>query len=447
MATNKILEYNSILKIMKRICTFLIIVLYFLPFSFTQAQENWVSYIHSIDVKNLKEQQIRLQMSIRTEIEDADAAARFGFRVVTPNNDGFREFLKSRVKDTSWTTYTIVGNIDSTATRIRYSPHCQHNGKFYFDDIKIDVRTGDHEWKNIFTENFEHEPLKLEQGLRSGNYGKNEKFHAEIHTENTTIPNKCLLITGKGVPNYGNNKKAGKYADINGIKLYYEIYGEGHPFLYLHGNGGSISNCSKFMPHLINKYKVIAIDSRAQGLSTDADEPLSYIQMTADINALLDKLNIDSTYIWGQSDGAILGLILAMKHPDKVKKLLAFGANIQPDSLAVFQCAINDSKRIVRETKDERKRKLEQLMIDYPNIPYADLSFIKAPVLVIAGDRDIIRPEHTLKIFQHTPNSHLCIIPGTTHGASWEKKDLFLSILDDFFEDKFIMPDTRDWFR
>jgi len=432
---------------MKKVYLFLLIVLHVVSLSTTQAQENWVSYIHSIDVNNLNEQQIRLQMTIKTEITDADAFVRFGFYVKNPNGIISKEIIKTHIRDTNWTTYTIVGNIDSTATKIYYTPFCQHNGKFYFDDIKIALKTGNNDWKNIFTESFEQGPLQFEQGLKSGDYGKNEKFHAEIHTENKTVTNKCLLITGKDVPNYGGDKEAGKYADINGIKLYYETYGEGHPFLYLHGNGGSISNCSKFMPHLINKYKIIAIDSRAQGRSTDTHKPLTYMQMAADINALLDKLDIDSTYIWGQSDGAILGLILAMKHPDKVKKLLAFGANIQPDSLAVFECAINDSKRIVRESKDERKRKLEQLMIDYPNIPYTDLSAIKAPVLVIAGDRDIIRPEHTLKIFQHIPNSHLCIIPGATHGASWEKKELFLSILDDFFEDKFIMPDTRDWFK
>jgi len=87
-----------------------------------------------------------------------------------------------------------------------------------------------------------------------------------------------------------------------------------------------------------------------------------------------------------------------------------------------------------------------QLMLDYPNIPYSELSKIKAPVLIMSGDRDVIRPEHILKMFQSIPNSQLCILPGATHGGAWEKKELFLTIMNDFFNQPFKMPDTRSWF-
>jgi pimeloyl-ACP methyl ester carboxylesterase len=86
-------------------------------------------------------------------------------------------------------------------------------------------------------------------------------------------------------------------------------------------------------------------------------------------------------------------------------------------------------------------------MLDYPRIPFSDLSAIKIPVLIMAGDRDDMRPEHTLKLFQNIPKSQLCILPGTTHGAPWEKKDLFFKLLFDFFDKPFTMPTTEDWFK
>lgn len=86
-------------------------------------------------------------------------------------------------------------------------------------------------------------------------------------------------------------------------------------------------------------------------------------------------------------------------------------------------------------------------MRDYPNIPYSKLHTISAPVLIMGGDRDVIRPEHLVKMFQNIPNSQLCILPGSTHGGAWEKKEMFLKIMEDFFNELFTMPDTADWFK
>jgi pimeloyl-ACP methyl ester carboxylesterase len=168
--------------------------------------------------------------------------------------------------------------------------------------------------------------------------------------------------------------------------------------------------------------------------------------MASDVNALLDQLHIDSVFIWGQSDGAILALLLAKDYPKKVKRALAYSPNIQPDSLAVFPWAITAMHKIIAENQDPKQKALMQLMLDYPNIPYSELSKIKAPVLIMSGDRDVIRPEHILKMFQSIPNSQLCILPGATHGGAWEKKELFLTIMNDFFNQPFKMPDTRSWF-
>ena len=134
---------------------------------------------------------------------------------------------------------------------------------------------------------------------------------------------------------FGNNAQVGKYADIRGFKMYYEVYGTGKPLLFIHGNGGSIENFNNQVPYFAKNYKVILADSRAQGKSTDTSDSLSYEMMADDFNELLNQLHVDSCYVVGWSDGGIDGLLLAMRHPEKVKKLAITGANLWPDTTAI----------------------------------------------------------------------------------------------------------------
>jgi len=136
---------------------------------------------------------------------------------------------------------------------------------------------------------------------------------------------------------YGNNKAAGKYYNIRGFKMYAEIYGQGKPVLIIHGNGGSGKDFLYQIPYFSKKYKVIIADSRAQGKSVDNGDSLSYEMMADDYAALLDAMKIDSAYVIGWSDGGINALLLAIRHPGKVKKLAATGANLVPDTTAVPQ--------------------------------------------------------------------------------------------------------------
>src|SRR5258705_12921128 len=136
---------------------------------------------------------------------------------------------------------------------------------------------------------------------------------------------------------YGKNKAVGKYYNIRGFKMYVEVYGQGKPLLFIHGNGGSINNFTKQIPYFAQKYKVIIADSRAQGKSADAADSLSYEMMADDYAALLDAMKIDSAYVVGWSDGGINGLLMAIRHPEKVKKLASTGANLVPDTTAVPQ--------------------------------------------------------------------------------------------------------------
>lgn len=411
------------------------------------AQDTWASWDHVISTKGYEGRHFRLQAQVKAAVEDYSASARLWARVDKINGSGFFENMgNSPIRNTEWKIYTIEGSIDSAATQLVIGALCEMNGKFYYDNFKVEIEKGKNKWETIYTADFENGMMGWESGIGRGKYGINNLYKASLQAD-ATSKGKFLLIEGENVPNYGYNKKVGKFADVNGIKLYYEIYGEGAPLVVLHGNGGSISNAGSHYPDLIKKYKVIAIDSRSQGRSTDTDQPLNYDVMASDVNALLEKLQIDSVFIWGQSDGAILGLVLAMDYPKKVKRVLAYGANVQPDSSAVFPWAVTAVNRVIRTSKDKHEVKLYEMMRDYPNIPYSKLHSIKAPVLIMGGDRDVIRPEHLVKMFQNIPNSQLCILPGSTHGGAWEKKEMFLQILDDFFNKPFTMPTTEDWFK
>lgn len=233
---------------------------------------------------------------------------------------------------------------------------------------------------------------------------------------------------------YGNNPKAGGYVTSGDAKVYYEVYGEGKPLLLLHGNGGSIKARSRSIPEFSKKYKVIAMDSRCQGKTSCPSGYLTYEQIAADANALLDHLKLDSVYIWGHSDGAIVGLLMAIHYPAKVKKLLASGANLRPDSTAVDPEAFSLVDGLKKNAKDSVQIKLLNLLIEQPNIPLSDMHRISAEVMIMAGDRDIIRNKHSLEMFDNLRNGYLCILPGTTHYVADQRAAWFNQILFDFFD-------------
>ena len=240
---------------------------------------------------------------------------------------------------------------------------------------------------------------------------------------------------------YGSNAKAGHYADIRGIKMYYEIYGAGKPLLFLHANGMSINSFSKQIPYFAKEYKVIAIDTRAQGKSVDAGDSLNYEMMADDFNALLDYLHLDSCYVIGWSDGAINALLLAMRHPDKVKKIAITGANLWPDSTAIepslyrWLAAATDSLSKAPQTPQTKNLyKLTAMMTKEPNISLQELHAITCPALIIGGDHDALLPQHTLQIAQAIPRSYLWILPNSGHSTPLNYSRQFNETVDDFFK-------------
>ncbi len=251
---------------------------------------------------------------------------------------------------------------------------------------------------------------------------------------------------------YGDNAKAGKYLNTRGIKLYYETYGKGQPLLLIHGNGGSLENFKYQIPYFEKYYRVIAVDSRAQGKSIDSSDSLSYEMMTDDFNALLDSLHIDSAYVIGWSDGGINGLLLAIRHPEKVKKLAETGANLIPDT-SVFNPGTNayiaeNAAKFKSQKQDENARnayKLFHMMQVAPNIPASELNKIQCAVLVIGGDHDAIKPAHTLEIFEDLPHAYLWIVPESGHATLQRNKDEFNNKVHDFFTHPYHTIKWNDW--
>ena len=241
---------------------------------------------------------------------------------------------------------------------------------------------------------------------------------------------------------YGKNKAVGKYYNIRGFKMYVEVYGQGKPLLFIHGNSGSINNFTKQIPYFSQKYKVIIADSRAQGKSTDPADSLSYEMMADDYAALLDAMKIDSAYVVGWSDGGINGLLMAIRHPEKVKKLAITGANLRPDTTAVPQeiwdmvsPMYNGLKG--KPDKNEMEKggfKMLRLLIENPHIPLTDLQKISCPTLVIGGDHDVIKEEHTMEIYKNIPNAYLWILPNSGHSTPVVYANEFNSKIDAFFK-------------
>lgn len=243
---------------------------------------------------------------------------------------------------------------------------------------------------------------------------------------------------------YGNNKAAGKYYNIRGFKMYCEIYGTGKPLLMIHGNNGSINAFENNIPYFAKRYKVIVADSRSQGKSVDPQDSLSFEMMADDEAALLNALHIDSAYIVGWSDGGIIALLLAMRHPEKVIKLLATGANLWPDStdIDIFPSDYKNEKKQFDTTNTKNlvtpklKNDWKMFLLDWlqPNISLSSLQSIKCPSLIICGDHDVIKIEHTVLIYQNIPHAYLWVVPNSSHSTFRDHRDEFDEQINEFFK-------------
>lgn len=198
--------------------------------------------------------------------------------------------------------------------------------------------------------------------------------------------------------------------NVNNVDIYYEVFGEGDPIILIHGNSETHEIFDKLIENLRDKYKVYAIDSRCHGKSEDTKE-ISYNLMRDDVISFIKKLHIEKPILYGFSDGAIIGLLVAIKESNLLSKLIISGANLNPQSLKKWVLILS---KIVYFFK---KNKLFKMMIDEPNIQISEINKIQVPTIVLAGEKDVVKYEHTKLIADNIPNSQIEIVKGENHGS------------------------------
>lgn len=341
-------------------------------------------------------------------------------------------------KPNQWNKFSLTGKIDKQANILAVGAMFSGKAKYYYDDIKLFVKTKKGEVEIPLQNNgFEENSISPWTISNPGDQTK-----VVITNTRQYSSQQSLLIDNSQSETLtlGSNSVTGKYATINGIKLYYEIYGRGEPLLLLHGNNESMNSFQHQVDEFAKKYKVIALDSRGQGNSTADSIKLTYELFADDVNKLLEYLNLQNVNIIGWSDGGNTGLILAMKRPDKVKKLAVVGAVLYNNSTSIDGSTNAEIQKQVKQmekantSKNDMDYRLKVLLLTEPNINPDSLKTIKVPVLVMAGEKDVVKEQHTKLIAERLPNSQLVIFKNAGHYAPKEIPEVFNKTVLEFFE-------------
>ncbi|OFX18477.1 MAG: alpha/beta hydrolase [Bacteroidetes bacterium GWA2_31_9b] len=252
------------------------------------------------------------------------------------------------------------------------------------------------------------------------------------------------------------------YSNVNGLKMYYEIYGEGNPLVLIHGGGSTIqTSFGRIIPLLAKNRQVIGVELQAHGRTSDRENELSFEQDADDIAILLKNINISKADFFGFSNGGTTALQIAIRHPELVDKIIAasplckrngvpskfwgFMEHAELDNMpellkiAYKQVAKDSNGLKIMHDKDAKR------MVNFKDIPDEKIKSINAPTLIVIGDKDIITPEHALEINRLITNSQLAIIPGghgeyigeiTTLKPNSKESDFIIPIIEKFLDKK-----------
>ena len=198
------------------------------------------------------------------------------------------------------------------------------------------------------------------------------------------------------------------YVTVNGIELYYEVHGDGPALIMMHGNGEDHTIFDRALFYLEKHFKVYLLDSRGHGSSSPVGE-YHYSDMVEDIHDFITALEIEDPIIYGFSDGGIVALMFAMKHPGIASRLIVSGANTRPSTIKGMWMT-----RFVQRFRHDPK---VEMMLREPDITADDLSTIDIPVLVTAGSRDCISRDDTDFIVSNLPKGKLCILQRHDHSS------------------------------
>ena len=241
----------------------------------------------------------------------------------------------------------------------------------------------------------------------------------------------------------------GEYVDVDGLKTYYVVHGEGEPLVLMHGGFCTVETFARQTPEFAKHYRVFVPERRGHGRTPDVAGPITYEAMAQDTIGFMEALGIGNAHLVGYSDGGNTAIVLALKRPDLVRKLVCMGANFHyngmvPDAVQVMEHAtpdnfypwlINKYKEVSPDGPDHLPEVFEKIMRmwrEEPALAADDLTRIQAPALVLVGDRDWVAPEHSLEMFRSIPAAQLCVVPGATHGAPFEKASLVNQIVLEF---------------
>ena len=243
------------------------------------------------------------------------------------------------------------------------------------------------------------------------------------------------------------------YSEVNGIKMYYEIYGEGKPLVLIHGGGSTIQTTfGRVIPMLAQHRQLIAVELQAHGRTGDREKELTFQQDADDVATLLHNLKIDKADFFGFSNGGTTAVQIAIRHPEIVNKLILGSALCKrngvpaqfwdfmkqaqlanmPQQLkdAYLKVSPNPTGLQTMHDKDARR------MVNFSDIPDEQIESIKAPTLIIIGDQDVIKPEHALEMHRQIAGSELAIIPGV-HGEYIEE---ITTLQSNSKEARFVIP-------
>lgn len=240
-----------------------------------------------------------------------------------------------------------------------------------------------------------------------------------------------------------NGESRGGYAEVNGLKMYYEIHGTGQPLVVLHGAYMTIETMGEIVPSLAETRQVIAVELQGHGHTADIDRPLTYEHMADDVAALLHRLGIEEADVFGFSMGGATALQVAIRHPEVVRKLVVASASYTSDGMhpellemipsitpEAFAGSPIEEEYLRRAPNPDNfptlVAKLKRLDMEPFAWPKEDIRGIEAPTLLIIGDSDAIRLEHAVEMFgllgggvmgdlAGLPKSQLAVLPGTAH--------------------------------
>ena len=396
----------------------------------------WGTIVNALPAQQYAGKKFRIEAAVKVTLIDKDANAEIWARVDRANKKMgfFNNMMDKPIQTAEWKVYTQSGKIDKDAEWLVFGGMYHKKGIFYFDDFKLFIENKDGDMEQVPLVNGDFEQDSIFTNKSWGHNKLNNLYSFSVSTDEFFSGNQSCKVDGSKLARsieYGDNDSTGKYATVNGIKIYYEEYGQGEPLLLLHGNSESINSFRLQIPELSKYFHVYAIDTRGHGKSGDDGKRYTYDLFADDMNTLLDNLHLDSVNILGWSDGGNTGLIMAMRYPKKVKKLVTMGAVIFIDKTVVGKWVFKTLHKQQQELEKDssafaagRLRRIELLLTE-PRHSFEELKQISCPVLIMAGEKDIVKEGHTRGIANNISSGTLMVVPKATHELPWEDAQTF----------------------